>query len=191
MSAAKAKTKSSKILRRQYLVDREMQIGVIVSTAGMFAFIGLLCGLAGMLLPGDELFGRLSGQEIRTVIVSAIAVFFVMGTLVVGAGAMFFTHRVAGPTLVIERALNGMARDDFQYRLKLRTNDHLKPLAAATTRLSLHMQDSLKRRNQLIGELDRLLSEGDLDSMRSLVTAARQSGAPRVVAPAPTEPAAV
>ncbi|MCA9319815.1 MAG: hypothetical protein KDB53_03725 [Planctomycetes bacterium] len=191
MTAADTTTSSPRVPRRQYLVDRKMQLRIIVSSAGLVAFAGLFCGLAGALLPGDELFGRLSGQEIRSVIVSAIGVFFVMGILIVAAGAMVFTHRVAGPSMVIERALHGMTEGDFKRRLNLRKDDHLKSLAAAATRVSKHLQESQQRQRDLLGEIDRLLDEEDLTAMKSLLESARSADPACTAAPSRGQPVEV
>jgi hypothetical protein len=50
------------------------------------------------------------------------------------------THSVAGPALVIERALDAMREGRFDSRLTLRGGDALVSLAAAAQRLSDHLQ---------------------------------------------------
>jgi hypothetical protein len=50
------------------------------------------------------------------------------------------THSVAGPAMVIERALDAIREGRFDSRLKLRNGDALKSLAEAAQRLSDHLQ---------------------------------------------------
>jgi nitrate/nitrite-specific signal transduction histidine kinase len=50
------------------------------------------------------------------------------------------THSVAGPAMLIERALDAMREGKFDSRLTLRDNDALKSLAEAAQRLADHLQ---------------------------------------------------
>src|SRR5205823_5223414 len=82
------------------------------------------------------------------------------------AGLLFYvilriTHRVAGPAMVIERAIDGLVEGRFDARLTLRRGDYLKSLAAATQRLSDHLKAEQGDRDRTCVELERAVARGD------------------------------
>lgn len=79
------------------------------------------------------------------------------------------TQRIAGPALVIERALRAMRHGDYGQRLSLRDKDHLKLVAEASVELQRHLAEERSGRVEFLTALDAALFEGDIAGARELV----------------------
>ncbi len=125
--------------RRNYLINKSLQLRYISMTAILMVIISIIIGWAiysttwGILfdkLEGitalDELFIDLSSRIfIRTcsLILSGVC----LATLIV----MFVVHRVAGPLFRVKRTMDRIAAGVIPHRLKFRKRDELQDIAKA------------------------------------------------------------
>jgi methyl-accepting chemotaxis protein len=149
-----------KRLRRTYVIDRKLQLSVAAH------LLGALAGIAALYVVGVFLLAGGAGSEGLTAgeVLRANLIYFVLAAAILGVVVILITHRIAGPALVIERAVRGMKTGDHSLRLELRKRDYLKPLAAAVAEL----REELDRRAQAATELKAALDRGDLDAARGL-----------------------
>ncbi|MGH7162835.1 MAG: hypothetical protein ACREID_05070, partial [Planctomycetota bacterium] len=155
--------------RRRHLVDRQIQLSITLPLLGALWLIAGLYAAAVFVLPGTDAVAQLPSDEIRKLLLLTHLVYFAIGTAIVATLAILLTHRIAGPALVIERAIKAMAEGDHGQRLTLRKRDCLKSLAASVLRLSTHIQSKDAERAQIIKDLDRCLQERDVKAARELL----------------------
>ena len=129
--------------RRSVMVDRQWQSSVatrlIVSAMVVVAVTQIV--MIFFLASGvDETTQETSSEQwyVAVLLTSALQLVMLVGTM--WWSAIRITHSVAGPALVIERALDAMREGRFDSRLTLRDRDALKSLAAAAQRLCDHLQ---------------------------------------------------
>lgn len=129
--------------RRSIMVDRHWQTSVatrlIVSAMVVIALtqtVMVFCLSSGV----EETTQETSSDQwyLTVLLTSALQLVLLVGTM--WWAAIRITHSVAGPALVIERALDAMREGRFDSRLKLRDGDALKSLAEAAQRLCDHLQ---------------------------------------------------
>jgi methyl-accepting chemotaxis protein len=150
-----------KRLRRTYVIDRKLQLSVAAHLLGALAGVAALYVVGMLLLSGGGGSDGLSAGEV----LRANLIYFLLAAAILAVVVILITHRIAGPALVVERAVRGMKTGDHSLRLDLRKRDYLKPLAAAVAEL----REDLDRRAQAGGELKAALDRGDLDAARTLV----------------------
>ena len=115
--------------RRQYLVDRKFQLGVMARLIAALTFaFAFYVGLVYIVPDSNQLDG-MSGTAARSLILRLCFAFFVVSLLSLALVAVVLTHRITGPAMVLRRAVAGMREGDFTRRLKLREKDYLKELA--------------------------------------------------------------
>lgn len=180
-----------KVRRKTYVVDREMQGSVarllLLTLAGV---AGLY--VAGLfLVPGSDSLSRETPEETRSLLLKVNAIYFGFAGAALTLVALLLTHRVAGPALVLRRAVEGMKEGDFGRRLSLRKHDYLKGLAASVLHLSGQIQEQARRRGLLRADLLRCLEERDLAAAREVVAQLAEQELRPAEAPAATGPAAV
>lgn len=129
--------------RRSIMVDRQWQSSVatrlIVSAMCVVAVtqIVMIFFLAsGSEEPTQE--GSSDPWYLAVMLTSALQLILLVVTM--WWATIRITHSVAGPAMVIERALDAMREGRFDTRLKLRNRDALKSLAEAAQRLCDHLQ---------------------------------------------------
>lgn len=150
--------------RRNYFIKRDLQ--------GRYIFSFFLFVLAGSFF-FTVIFGLLSADTLTIVyrehnlqlgktpvvllrnILRAYWIFIVSGGLLVVLGAMFLTHRFAGPLFRFERTLEQMTDGNFDFEIKLRRRDEAKELAAAFNQFNRVMSERL-------GEMARLAERAGL-----------------------------
>ncbi|MHC4959767.1 MAG: hypothetical protein ACYTGN_15500 [Planctomycetota bacterium] len=152
--------------RRQYVVDKELQIATMIQLVSVMVVMGVLYMVALFVLPASKSGDIPTSAEMRDFLVQATAVYFALATAIIGILTILVTHRVAGPALVIMRAVQGMRRGEFDHRLKLRKSDYLKKLAAEVDGL----RSDVKARNESVSALVACVQEGDLDGAREVAT---------------------
>jgi hypothetical protein len=79
------------------------------------------------------------------------------------------THRVAGPAVVLERAVRGMLAGDLQQRMTLRTSDKLQGLGAALTELRDRWRHDQERRESFEHRLEEALDGGGVEAARAVL----------------------
>ncbi|MHC4954684.1 MAG: hypothetical protein ACYTGZ_12430, partial [Planctomycetota bacterium] len=127
--------------RRTRIVDTKLQVSLAVTLTGVMAGVAALYALGLYVLPSTGAMERMNAEETRVFFLGTNLVYFALATMILFSVALILTHRVAGPAMVIERAIRGTMSGEFNHRLQLRKRDHLQPLAKTI----------LEWRNQLEG----------------------------------------
>ncbi len=184
MKAKTSQSNQSADRRRAiFLVDRELQFAVTLHLLGALLGIAALYTLATFVLPYSGLKGQTS-EEVWSFLVRNNAIYLVLALVLLGTVSLLMTHRVAGPVLVIERAIQGMQEGDYERRLTLRKRDYLKGLAASVAQLAAYLRQQEAQRLEVLREIDGCLEENDLPAARELL---HRLGLPEQ-APAAPEP---
>src|SRR5712671_1720010 len=131
--------------RRSFMIDPKWQTAVATRMIGACV---LVVGLAQIviieLLSRADTLDEMSSTQwlFAAVLSSSLQLLLVFAVL--WRATIRITHSVAGPAMVIERAVDNICAGKFDSRLTLREGDYLKSLAAAVKRLS----DQLEQRQQ-------------------------------------------
>jgi len=173
--------------RSIFLVDRELQTAVTLHLLGVLLAIAGLYTLATFVLPDDGIKGQTS-EEAWAFLIRNNAIYLVLALVLLGTVSLLLTHRVAGPALVIERAIQGMQEGDYERRITLRKRDYLKGLAATVAQLAAHLRSREAGRLEVLREIDRCLEENDLPAARELL---HRLGLPEGSPAPPLDPAKV
>ena len=126
----------------------------------------------------------MTADETRSLFMRANIIYFGIAAAGVGAAAVYLTHRIAGPLVVIERALQAMQRGDYSQRLSLRPRDFLHSLVAAVAELRSRLAEEAEQRRRLVEEVAERLDANDWAEARKLLV---QLGSPEEQ-PSPTDP---
>ena len=124
-----AKTKKPWIWRRQYVIDRPLQMGIAGYLAAGLGGVALLCAAALYVFLGGQAVPGL--DPLRRFLLVANATYFILAAGILTLLTILLTHRFAGPAFVMKGAIDGMLEGDFGKRLSLRKKDYLKELAAS------------------------------------------------------------
>ena len=129
--------------RRSIMVDRKWQSSVatrlIVSAMFVVALTQILM-IVFLATGGQDSAEETSVEQWYVAALLTSALQLVLLVVTMWWSTIKITHSVAGPALVIERALEAMREGRFESRLKLRNGDALKSLADAAQRLCDHLQ---------------------------------------------------
>ncbi len=170
--------------RGRYFIDARLQLALAVPLLGILAVVAVAYVAAVHLLPGETALKSMTSDEIRSLFMRANIIYFGIAAAGVGAAAVYLTHGIAGPRLVIERALRAMQRGDYSQRLSLRPRDFLQSLAAAVTELRSRLAEEAEQRCRLVEEVAERLDASDWAEARKLLV---QLG-PMEEQPSPTGP---
>ena len=155
--------------RERYLIDPRLQLALAVLLAGIVTGVALAWAVAIYVLPGEDVLRTMTAEETRALFLRASLVYYAIATAAVTAVAVFLSHRIAGPVFVIERALRGLERGDYEQRLSLRTRDYLKPLATSVAELCDSLREREERRQRLVKQTAVRLEASDLAGARELL----------------------
>jgi methyl-accepting chemotaxis protein len=165
--------KRPKIRRRQYVVDKRMQLGVMVEVLGVTAMIGLLYYLAAKVFLSEDATYGLSANEVRLFLIRMNGLYFMLASFIIAVLMILVMHRVAGPVYVLKNAIKSIRRGEFDCRLTLRRRDHLKDLAEALSELRDDLASASAARTAAAGDLAACLEENDLDGARAALARIR------------------
>ena len=165
---------SKRIKRSQYVIDRRLQLTLTAQLLGILVGVAVLYVAGLFLMPGSPDFSRLTGAEVRFVLVRTTAVYFGLGAAILGLSAVVLTNRVAGPGFSIRRSIEAFRRGDFSRPIVLRRRDHMKPLAQSVEAFRLQLVAERDERARIVSDLVRCLEEDDAEGAREL--AARLQG---------------
>ncbi len=158
-----------KYKRRKLIVNRKQQMMLIVPVLGALLATALVGVAANMMLPSSEVFGKLTGDQVRTMLVRVNIACLVSTFVAVGLILVVISHRVVGPSMVMEGTLRGMAKGEFDRRTQIRKKDYLQGLSQALTELN----GSLRRRHVLteefVSQLRDRVDESDLVGIKELL----------------------
>lgn len=161
------KTKKPWIWRRQYVIDRAMQMGIAGYLAAGLGGVALLCAavlyvfLGGQAVPGLD--------PLRRFLLLANASYFVLAAGILTLLTVVLTHRFAGPAYVIKMAIDGMLEGDYGKRLSLRKKDYLKDLAVPLDQLRHIWVRHEENSRQTLEDLEGALASGDVEAAQALV----------------------
>ena len=170
--------------RERYVIDARLQLALALPLLGILAVVAFAYVAAIYLLPGENVLKSMTADETRSLFMRANIIYFGIAAAAVSAAAVYLSHRIAGPLLVIERALHAMQRGDYSQRLSLRPRDFLQSLAAAVTELRSQLAEESERRSRLAEEVAERLDANDWAEARKLLV---QLGSPEEQ-PSPTGP---
>src|SRR5262245_22874757 len=127
--------------RQSFMVDAKWQSSIashlIISAMVVVALTQII--MIYFLSSGESLDEMSSGEwRLAAMLTSALQLVLLIGAM--WRTTIRITHSVAGPALVLERAIDAMCEGRFDSRLELRKGDALKGLAAAVQRLSTRLQ---------------------------------------------------
>ena len=165
----------------RYFIDARLQLAVALPLLAILAVVAVAYIAAIYVLPGVGALDGMTAAETRSLFMRANIVYYSIAAAALACVAVFLMHRVAGPALVIERAVRALQRGEFEQRLQLRPSDYLKSLAAAVAELRSQLAEQEDGRQDLVRELAARLAANDLEAARGL---AAQLGSPNGSGPA-------
>jgi hypothetical protein len=155
--------------RRKYLIDKKLQIAVAMQMIAVLVAVGLMHVGAVMLFPHWGSLPALSKAETREIVFRANLLYFILGAAMFWMVAVVIMHRVAGPSMVLKRAIKGLMKREFFHRLTLRKRDYLQDLAASVKKLSEHLQKESEERRQAVRDIENCLDEKDIAGAHELL----------------------
>ena len=163
----KTKTKKPWLWRRQYVIDRQLQMGIAGYLAAGLGGVALLCAaslyvfLGGKAVPGLD--------PLRRFLLVANATYFILAAGILTLLTILLTHRFAGPAYVMREAIDGMLEGDYGKRLSLRKKDYLKDLAVPLDQLRHTWVRHEENSRQTLENLEGALASGDTEAAQALV----------------------
>lgn len=136
-----------------------MQLTVVFSMVGAHFTLSLIYVLAMLFGTPDDL-GPTSADA-RNLGIAVAGLYFGLGLFVTTVVGLVVTQRIAGPVIVIERAVRGIRSGDFTQRTHLRSGDHLVSLATEVGALQDDLGAVRTERNMLLESLGEALSVRD------------------------------
>jgi len=155
--------------RRTRIVDTKLQVSMAVALTGVMAGVAALYALGLYVLPSTGAMEAMNAEETRVFFLGTNLVYFAFATMVLFTVALMLTHRVAGPALVIERAIRGTMNQEFEHRLTLRKRDHLQPLAKTITEWRDQLKGTMAEQRRVAADLKNCIAEGDLEAAEELL----------------------
>ncbi len=157
------------IKRSRYVVDTRLQWGFALPVLGIVLVMSGAYALAIYVLPGTSALTSLTAAETRDLFLHANLLYAGLTALLLVGVALLLAHRIAGPAVVIERAVKSLCRGEYEHRLSLRPGDQLHSLAGAVAELCGRLHDAEQRRERVLGEVYESLQHGDLAAARELL----------------------
>ncbi|TDJ68820.1 MAG: hypothetical protein E2O39_12590 [Planctomycetota bacterium] len=157
-------TESTPIRRKNYVTDLRMQLSVSFSMVGMLVAVCFVYAVTLWLMSDwGSVSEDMSSNQATSIAMFVNGIFFLVALLSSIVVSIIATHRIAGPAMVIERAVRGLCEGDFEKRLTLREKDHLKSLAASVRELRTMMLEERKDQRRLHVRMESALGSGDTD----------------------------
>ncbi|MCX7927458.1 MAG: HAMP domain-containing protein [Candidatus Omnitrophica bacterium] len=148
--------------RRQYLVDKDFQIGFILK----FTLIVILSSLAiGALvfyltkssttvaIENTKVVVKSTADFILPVLTLTVLVVMFFSSIVLAVLALVVSHRIVGPLYRLRREIELLQEGDFTRQFQVRNRDNLKDLAKSLntmTKLLREKHDSLKKKSAVL-----------------------------------------
>ena len=147
--------------RKRLVVDKKWQLSVTAGIGGFALAAGILCLLGTYALSIADPVERISGQQMAMLALAVTGGYFAIVITFVVVAAIRITHRVAGPALVIGRALAALREGRYDSRLTLRKGDYLQDVAAEAKRLTEHLQRERDEHERIRSEIAAAVERGD------------------------------
>jgi hypothetical protein len=161
-----SKSKSS---RRSYLIDRPLQLSVVFWIVGIIAVVGVVGIGAILILPDAEQLEGVSGENLRILLLGMNAAHFILAAGAAAVAAILISHRVAGPSLVLGRAVEALREGRFDPRLTLREKDYLHSLADQLQDLNDHLKAKRDAQRELLQQIESCVDRQDLAGIKALL----------------------
>ncbi len=137
-----------------------MQLTVVFSMVGVHFALSLVYVLTMLFGSPDDL-GPTSADA-RNLGIAVAGLYFGLGLFVTTVVGLVVTQRIAGPVIVIERAVRGIRSGDFTQRTHLRSGDHLVSLASEVGALQDSLGEVRAERSRLLKSLAEALTVRDI-----------------------------
>lgn len=170
-------------VRRSILVDPHMQLSIVFSMVGVLLLLSVAYAISVVYFSQADTGPTSSSVQRLGLLVTGI--YFLLSILVTSVVGVIATHRVAGPALVIERAVRALRVGDYDMRLSLRRRDYLKPVATELAALREELVQQEAAREALLAQLQATLPDKDYELACDLIGAASKCPA---ALPQPLEP---
>ena len=161
------KTKKPWVWRRQYVIDRPLQMGIAGYLAAGLGGVALLCAAALYVFLGGQAVPGL--DPLRRFLLLANATYFILAAGILTLLTILLTHRFAGPAYVMKEAIDAMLEGDYGKRLSLRKKDYLKELAGSLDQLRHTWVRHEANSRQTLEGLESALASGDVEAAQALV----------------------
>ena len=169
MSSQQAKPPGNQ--RKQIIVDRQWQISVSTRLGGVALGAGLFHLIALYYLSSIDGIEDLTGAQLSMLAIVVNSLYF----LILAGGftlfALRFTHRVAGPAQVLERAVDSLCAGRFDSRVSLRPDDYLQGLSTALARLTDQMRGQDAERVEFLRQLESKLTRDGREAALEMLRA--------------------
>ncbi len=156
-------------VKRRYLIDWRLQLSLVLPLLGVLGIVGLAYAAAIYVLPGEAALTAMTAKETRTLFFYANSIYYAIAIAALLSVALFLSHRVAGPAQVIERAVRGLRRGNYEERTSLRPSDRLVTLAEAVAELREHLREQNSRRRHLLQQVAARLDADEIAEARELL----------------------
>lgn len=138
---------------RSFWIRPAMQIRFFLHAIGIASLsLGLGVGVAIIRMSAlqgaaveDPHLTAVHAQSLSAVIVSVSAAMAIFGALILAITAIY-AHRVAGPMVPLERALDAMIAGDYSFRVRLRKSDEFQDLAKKINQLAESLESGRLKR---------------------------------------------
>ena len=142
----------AKIVRKQYIVKKELQLKLFFELVIFMFFVAALVGSTIYLGILRTLIFELSGEKVtllRSVITYKLLIWFLPTVLSIIIISVFITHKIAGPIFVFQRAIKQMSDGQEVRGISLRKHDKLNDFAEDLNRLidRFNSEKNLKSKN--------------------------------------------
>jgi len=139
----------AKVIRKQYLIKKNLQISLIFEMAIFMFFVAVLVGWTIYLDFFKTLIFELSAEKlslVNSVVFQRLAFRFIPTLIAIVILSVFLSHQIAGPVFVFQRTLRQLASDKKVRKVNLRKHDKLKDLADELNVLIEHHNRNVAKR---------------------------------------------
>jgi hypothetical protein len=155
--------------RRQYVIDRDVQVGVATHILAGLGMVALIYAAGLYLFLGEDAVSTMGLSAMRQFLLMANGLYYLCAAVVLAGLSLLLTHRFAGPAYVLSRAIRGMLEGDYGRRLALRKRDYMKPVAAALADLRSRWVAHERRLQGRLEDIRRHLEIGAVEEAARVV----------------------
>jgi len=150
--------------RRQYLTDKEFQLGFIFKFCIIVIFSSLIIGVlvffltrnsTTLFVDNTQVSIKATANYILPVLILTVVVVAFFSTLVLSVMALIISHRIVGPLSRLRKGIDVLKDGDFTKDFHVRNKDNLKDLAESLTEMSGELRSKhveLKKKSESLKE---------------------------------------
>ena len=90
--------------RKKYLLDKEVQLGVLVHILSVLMGVAVLYALATRVFVSEEALAAMTAVQMRQFLLVVNSVYFILTAAIISTLTVLLTHRFIGPVYVIRQA---------------------------------------------------------------------------------------